>query len=233
MTAYEEPTVVGDGVGELVVLWGGFPIVGAAAGGLLAVGAGWVAGLAWAPAQGLFRLVDGLPDGYAMAGGVGLGVLAGLVVAAMGTADRVLVTVDSARIRLRQGGTEQEVARSRTRVAFVDGKDLVLLDGDAGELVRQRSDLPADRLAAALKEHGWPWADADPHRDEYRRWVPDLPGLPTGADALLRARQEALERDRRDEARELRAELGRYGVVVRDDAKRQYWRLTRSDRSPQ
>ncbi|WP_327039193.1 hypothetical protein [Micromonospora maris] len=232
MTAYGEPTVVGDGVGELVVLWGGFPIVGAAAGGLLAAGAGWVTGLAWAPAQGLFRLVDGLPDGYAMAGGVGLGVLAGLVIAALGTADRVLVTVDGTRIRLRHGDTEQEVPRSRTRVAFVDGKDLVLLDGDAGELVRQRSDLPADRLATALKEHGWPWADADPHRDEYRRWVPDLPGLPTGADALLRARQEALERDRRDEARELRAELGRYGVVVRDDAKRQYWRLTRSGKPP-
>ncbi|MGC5031760.1 YqeB family protein [Micromonospora sp. DT229] len=232
MTAYGKPTVVGDGVAELVLLWGGFPIVGAAAGWLLAAGAGWVTDLAWAPAQGLFRLIDGLPDGYALGGGVGLGVLAGLVVAAMGTADRVQVTVDGTRVRLRHQGKDQDIARSQTRMVFVDGKDLVLLDGETRELTRQRSDLPADRLTAAFREHGWPWTDADPHRDEYRRWVPDLPGLPAGAEALLRARQEALADDRGEEARELRAELGRYGVVVRDDDKRQYWRLTRSDHSP-
>ncbi|MEV6690373.1 hypothetical protein AB0M35_02685 [Micromonospora sp. NPDC051196] len=230
MTTYGTPTVVSGGTGELLVLWGGFPVLGAAAGGLLAAGAGWVVNLAWAPAQGLLRLVDGLPDGYALGGGVGLGVLAGLVIAAIGTAERVTVTVDGTRVRLRQDGKEQEFSRSRTRMVFVDGKDLVLLDGDAAELVRQQSDLPAARLAEAFREHGWPWADADPHRDEYRRWVPDLPGLPVGADALLHARQKALERDRRDEARELRAELGRYGVVVRDEGERQYWRLTRSDR---
>jgi hypothetical protein len=56
--------------------------------------------------------------------------------------------------------------------------------------------------------------------------VPDLPGLPAGADALLRARERAIERDRRDDARELRRELGLIGVVLRDDSKRQYWRLT-------
>lgn len=105
---------------------------------------------------------------------------------------------------------------------------MVLLDADDGELVRQPSDLPTDRLSRAFRDHGWPWAEADPHRDAYRRWVPGLPGLPDGADALLRARQEALEKDRDDEARELRTELGRYGVVLRDDGERQYWRLTRS-----
>ncbi|PZG19443.1 hypothetical protein C1I95_11640 [Micromonospora craterilacus] len=233
MTSYGTPTVVGGDAGELLVLWGGIPVLGGAAGGLLALGAGWVADLPWAPLQGLFRLVDRLNEGYALAGGVGVGVLAGLVIAAIGTAERVRVTVDGSRVRLRRGSTEREVGRSETRVAFVDGKDLVLLDGDDGELVRQRSDLPAAQLAGAFREHGWPWVAEDPHRAAYRRWVPGLPGLPAGADALLRARQEAVERDRGEEAGELRAELGRYGVVVRDDGKRQHWRLTRSARPPE
>ncbi|WP_442930243.1 CysS/YqeB C-terminal domain-containing protein [Micromonospora sp. LH3U1] len=47
-----------------------------------------------------------------------------------------------------------------------------------------------------------------------------------GADALLRARERAVRRDRRDDARELRRELGLIGVVLRDEDKRQYWRLT-------
>ncbi|GIJ80758.1 hypothetical protein SAMN05443287_110109 [Micromonospora phaseoli] len=232
MTAYGTPTVVSGGATELLVLWGGIPLVGGAAGGLLAAGSGWVAGLPWAPMQGLFRLVDGLPDGYALTGGVGAGVLVGLVIAAIGHAERVRVTVSGHQARLRRGSTEREFGRRDTGAVFVDGKDLVLLGTDDGELVRQRGDLPAERLADAFRAHGWPWVDTDPHRTAYRRWVPDLPGLPAGADALMRARQEALEHDRGDEARELRTELARYGVVVRDDGKRQHFRLTRSATPP-
>nr|WP_258545163.1 hypothetical protein [Micromonospora provocatoris] len=66
---------------------------------------------------------------------------------------------------------------------------------------------------------------AGPHRDAYRRWVEGLPGLPPGADALLRARQRALDGGHDGEARELHGELARLGVVVRDEGKRQYWRL--------
>ncbi|MFG3710252.1 hypothetical protein [Micromonospora sp. NPDC047730] len=48
--------------------------------------------------------------------------------------------------------------------------------------------------------------------------MPGLPGLPVGADALLRARQKALDDDRGGEARELRGELARSGAVVRGRA---------------
>ncbi|BCJ58313.1 YqeB family protein [Micromonospora endophytica] len=232
MTAYGTPRVVSGGVAELLVLWAGIPVAGGLAGGLSAAAAGWVAGLPWAPAQGLFRWVDGLPDPYALGGGVAVGLLAGLVIGAIGTAERVRITVDGSRVRLRRGSTEREISRAQTRVVFVDGKDLVLLDADEGELARQPTDLPADQLAGAFRDNGWPWAQADPHREAYRRWVPGLPGLPDSADALLRARQEALEKERDADARELRTELGRYGVVVRDDGKRQYWRLTRTALPP-
>ncbi|WBB56734.1 hypothetical protein [Verrucosispora sp. WMMD573] len=227
MRAYGTPTVVSGGITELVVLWGGIPLVGGVLGGLLVAGAGWVADLPWAPVQGLFRAVDGLPDQYALPGGVGVGVLVGLVIGAIGTAERVRVTVSGTEVRLREGSSEREFDRRDTRVVYLDGKNLVLLDADDAELARQSVDLPAVELADAFRGHGWPWAEADPHREAYRLWVPDLPGLPAGADALLRARREALKHDRGGEARELRAELSRYGVVVRDDGKRQHFRLTR------
>ncbi|MCO1598008.1 hypothetical protein M8C17_22935 [Micromonospora sp. RHAY321] len=218
-------TVVSGGRVELAVMWGGFPLLGAAAGGLLALAAGWVAGLPWAPLQGLFELLDRLPQPQATAGTAGVGALAGLVVAGIGTAERLIVTVDAAQVRLRRAGKDRHVSRAETRVVFVDDGHLVLLDADNAELTREPTDLPADRLAAAFRTHGWGWADGDPHRSSYRLWVPDLPGLPTGADALLRARERAVQKDRRDDARELRRELGRLGVVLRDEEKRQYWRL--------
>lgn len=222
------PAVVDGGRAELVLLWGGFPALGAGAGWALAAASGWLAGQGWVPVQWLFELAARQPDPYATAGGVALGTLAGLVVAGIGTAERLTVTVDRERVRLRRpGGPEREVARRDVRVVFVDGKRLVLLGADDSELAGERSDLPAGRLGAAFRSQGWPWTDEDPHRDAYRRWVPGLPGLPVGADALLRARQRALDAGRDGEVKELRAELARCGVVVRDTGRRQYWRLTR------
>ncbi|QOC93295.1 YqeB family protein [Micromonospora craniellae] len=233
MTAYGTPTVVSWGRLESLLLWVGFPLAGGAAGAGLAARAGWIAGLAWAPAQGLFRLVDGMPDQQALATGAAVGILAGLVFGAVAAADRVAVEVAVDRVRVRHGGKEREFARRDVRMAHLDGKELVLLGPDDEELLRRRSDLPGADLAGAFREHGWPWADEDPHRAAYRLWVPELPGLPPGADALLKARQRALDDDRGDEAGELRTELGRYGVVVRDEGKRQHWRLSRSAAPPE
>ncbi|MEU8009138.1 hypothetical protein AB0B74_20320 [Micromonospora parva] len=219
-------TVVSGGPLELAVLWGGFPLLGAGAGWGLAAATGWLARLPWVPFGGLVEWLDRLPEPQATAGTIGVGVLAGLVIAGIGTAERLIVTVDAAQVRLRRSDENRTIGRVDTRVVFLADKHLVLLDADGAELVREPTDLSAAALAAAFREHGWGWADDDPHRSAYRLWVPDLPALPTGADALLRARERAIQRDRRDDARELRRELGLIGVVLRDEDKRQYWRLT-------
>ncbi|SIR05696.1 YqeB family protein [Micromonospora avicenniae] len=219
-------TRVGGGAAELALMWGGFPPLGAGAGWLLAAAAGWLADLRWVPLRGLFEALSRLPQPQVSIGAAVLGALAGLLLAGAGTAERLTVTVDRERVALRRDGKRQETPRHQVRVVLVDGGDLVLLDGDGGELLRERSELDRNRLRAAFRAHGWPWAEEDPHRAAYRLWVPGLPGLPAGADALLRARERAIERDRRNDARELRRELSRLGVVVRDEERRQYWRLT-------
>ncbi|MEU8287976.1 hypothetical protein AB0C01_26960 [Micromonospora sp. NPDC048905] len=219
-------TVVSGGATELAVMWGGFPLVGAGLGWLLVATTGWLARLPWVPFGDLVEWLDRLPEPQATFGAVAVGVLAGLVVAGIGTAERLIVTVDAAQVRLRRSDQDRAVARVDTRMVFLADKHLVLLDGDGAELARESTDLPAAQLAEAFRTHGWSWADEDPHRSAYRLWVSGLPGLPAGADALLRARERAIERDRRDDARELRRELGRLGVVLRDEGKRQYWRLT-------
>ncbi|MBM0274662.1 YqeB family protein [Micromonospora tarensis] len=226
MAGYRPRTVVSGGPLELAVMWVGFPLLGAGAGWLLAATTGWLARLPWVPFSDLIEWLDRLPEPPATVGAIAVGVLAGLVIAGIGTAERLIVTVDGAQAQLRRAEENRTVARVDTRVVFLADKHLVLLDGDGAELVRESTDLPATRLAAAFRSHGWGWADDDPHRSAYRLWVPDLPGLPTGADALLRARERAVQRDRNDDARELRRELGLLGVVLRDEGKRQYWRLT-------
>ncbi|WP_238450303.1 hypothetical protein [Micromonospora sp. 4G55] len=194
MRAEGHASVVDGGVGELVLMWAGFPLLGAGLGAALTVVSGWLADLPWVPFQGWFELLAGLPERPALAGGTALPALAGLLVAYVGTRERLTVTVDRTAVRLHRDGHARDVARASVGTVFVDGRALVLLDSDGAELAREKSDLSGDRLRAAFTAQGWPWQEADPHRDAYRRWVEGLPGLPAGADALLRARQRASTR---------------------------------------
>ncbi|MER7897262.1 hypothetical protein ABTX62_14375 [Streptomyces sp. NPDC096046] len=107
----------------------------------------------------------------------------------------------------------------------------VLLAPDGLERARERCGLNRRRLTDALTAHGYAWEEQDPYHAEFRRWVPGTPGLPAGADALLRARAQAREDEQAGEARELRGELLRLGVVVRDEERRQYVRVVTGSRA--
>jgi hypothetical protein len=148
------------------------------------------------------------------------------VFAYLGAAESLTVTVSDDRVAMTRGGTTTEIERAAVSAVFLDDKKLVLLDAEGAELARETSESgAADRLRDAFVGHGFPWrAEGDPFRDTFRRWVEDTPDLPVGADALLKARAKALSKGERADLAELRAELARLGVVVRDERKRQYWR---------
>lgn len=219
-TVVEEPAWWRD------LVWIGFPLLGAAAGWLLKSVAGWVASLPWVPFQGPFRLVASVSE-QATAGPLVLGAAAGLVLAYLTLQDWLTVTVADDRVTMARGGSARGVERASVSAVFLDGKQLVLLGPATEELAREASDLEADALSAAFLAHRYPWrADGDPFKAAYRRWVEDEPELPAGANALLKARARALDKGDGDDAAELRTELAKLGVVVREEKKRQYWRST-------
>jgi hypothetical protein len=223
-------TVVAEPGWRRDLVWIGFPLLGAAAGWLLKSVAGWVASLPWVPFQGPFKLVASVPEPHASIGALVVGGLAGLVLATLAALDRLTVTVADDRVTFTRGGVTRAVKRPLVGAVFLDGKQLMLLGPATEELARETSDLEADALSAAFLAHRYPWrADGDPFKAAYRRWVEDEPELPAGANALLKARARALDKGDGDDAAELRTELARLGVVVRDRNKRQYWR--RSGRS--
>jgi hypothetical protein len=218
-------TVVAESTFVVALLWIGFPVVGAGAGWLLKLVAGWVAALPWAPLQGPFKLISSISEPQATIGALTVGALGGLAVAYIAAQENLTVTVSADRITMVRGGKTQAIDPASVRVVFLDGKQLVLLGQDTRELAREQSDLDGDALADAFRGRGFAWsAEGDPHKDDYRRWVPDLPDLPVGANALFKARELALEKGNKDDVTELRGELAKLGVVVRDEKKRQYWR---------
>jgi hypothetical protein len=219
-------TVVADPPWVPVLVWLLLPAVGAALGWLVLPAAGWIGERDWIPLPGAVDAVARLPLGWGRPVAAALGALGGVLMAAEAVRDSLRVAIRQDRVALRRKGTETDVSRSAVAAVFADRGRLVALDAAGREVARVKSDQSRARLAAAFTEHGWPWRDGDPYADSYRRWVPGLPDLPAGADALLTAREKALRRDDGADAEALRAELSRLGLVVRDEHKHQHWRRT-------
>ncbi|MGW5211312.1 YqeB family protein [Streptomyces sp. NPDC004051] len=215
-------TVLGQPALDIACLYAAFVLVGAGVGWLVDFLADWLVTLPWAPLQGPAELVALLPAPVLPAAGA----VAGLALGLVAQHEQLGIRLSDDRVALTRKGREQEFPHDAVATVFRDGKQLVLLGHDGGELTRQECDLDTGRVAEAFTEHGYAWADVDPHQDEFRRWVPGAPGLPEGANAILKARQESLEKKGPSDGgvRELREELARLGIVVRDEKRRQYWR---------
>lgn len=209
----------------LVARWVGLPLGGAALLWPLKLLVGWLVTLPWVPFKGPLRLIDSIPEPWGTLGAVAVGLAGGLVLALMWHGERLGVTVSPERILLEGDEYAATFERADVAAVFVDKKQLVLLGHDTGELARRPSELEVTALKAVFTRFDYPWRDGDPHAGEYRRWVPDIPGLPPGANALLAARAKRLNSLDDTDAKELRAELVKLGVIVRDEKKKQYWRL--------
>jgi hypothetical protein len=219
LTVLRQPTL------STVCIYVVFMLVGAGAGWLVGLLADWLVTLPWAPLQGPAELVASIPAPWLPAAGAVTGLALGLVA----QHEQLVIRLSYDRVVLTCKGRERKFPRDAVAAVFRDGKQLVLLSHDGGELTRQECDLDVGRVADAFTEHNYVWANVDPHQDEFRRWVPGMPGLPEGANAILKARQESLEKKgpSHDDVWELRGALARLGVVVRDEKRRQYWRTFR------
>jgi hypothetical protein len=208
-------------------VWLGPAAAGAGLLWLLKLAAGWLAGVSWVPMRAMFRLIASLWEPHATIGACVVGAALGLVLAHYVDQELLTVRVTRTEVTLARPGVPTVVVqRAAVATAFADAERLVLLGRSGEEVARQPCHLSTRRLSAAFAGAGIAWAEKDPYEDAYRRWVPDTDGLPVGANALFAARERALKACDTDDVSELRGELGRLGVVVRDASKRQYWRLT-------
>lgn len=209
----------------------GFPVLGAVAAWLLKLLANWAASWPWIPWEGLVKLIDKAPEPTVTIVSLLIGALAGGVVVLLAEHGYATVTIEDDRVITDRGDSTQRAPRTAVKAVFAERKRLVVLGERGEELIVENkyegADLPSvKQLAEGFLAHGYPWLpDGDPYRNEYRRWVEDMPGLPAGGNALLKARAEALKKEDEDNVAELRQELARLGVVVHDRDKRQWWRL--------
>ncbi|MEV7288595.1 hypothetical protein AB0O01_29315 [Streptomyces sp. NPDC093252] len=198
---------------------------GAVGGWVITLLADWLTTLRWAPLKGPAELLASIPEPGLTVGAIAVGAALGLLVGFIGVHESLTVRISRNRVTFNIRDCSGSFTHDRIGMAVRDDKDLVLLAPNGMEIAREQSGLRWQQVADTFTAHGYTWADTDPYRNDFRRWVPGASGLPAGADALLIARAAARKNDDHKDARELRHELLRLGVVVRDNGKRQYWRI--------
>jgi hypothetical protein len=217
--------VLGFSGSDRMLIAGGFPALGGAAGYALPGVARWLLGLPWVPFGGPLRLVAHLDGGWGRPAALTCGVLLGAALALLAVHDSLRVTVSDEGLTLRAGDTTRSVPRRDVDAVFVDDRLLVVLDRDSRQVVRERLENAGHpRVEQAFRAHGYPWVAGDPYAGLFRRWVPDLPDLPPSVNAVLAARAMALSKKSALDAAELRDEVQKLGYTVRDDGATQHWR---------
>ncbi|MGO4788878.1 DUF308 domain-containing protein [Paenibacillus sp. 2KB_20] len=180
---------------DRILIWAVPPLLGAVVGWFIPAIADWATGLAWVPFQGPLELIASIQGPWVVIVTAILGLLAGMVLSHIAIKESLAVRLSDQEIRLRMHDAEQTFTRDEVSAVFLDGKQLVLL-----------------------------WRDHDPFADHYVRWVADSPELTPSLNALFLAREKAMENEDKEDAADLRRELSKLGITVRDDGKRQYWR---------
>jgi hypothetical protein len=226
----QSKTVIGRSVADKVVLFGGLPLAGAVLGFFLPRIADWAARRRWVPFQGPLRLIAGWDAWWVVVICIAVGLLGGLLLAAVALDDTLKVTITTESVEFLKNEKTVTVPRTKVTTAFLDGKEIVLLDATTRELAREKHDQlksEAHQIPQAFRAHGYPWSDGDdPHEARFRRWVEDEPELPPGANAVLKARAKSFRDGDKGKAdlRELRDEVAKLGYTVKDRDKKQYWR---------
>jgi hypothetical protein len=223
-------TVIGHSTVDKLVLYGGLPLLGLVLGFFLPRIADWAAKQKWVPFQGPLEIISKWDGWWVVAICIALGILAGVLLAAMALEDTLKTTISTTEVEFLKHQKTTRIPRDKVALVFLDGKEIVLQDSRSAELAREKHDQlggDAKKIPAAFRAHGYPWSDAgDPHESEFRRWVEDDPELSPAANAVLKARSKAFDQGDKGKAdlRELRQELAKLGLVVRDRDKKQHWR---------
>ncbi|MED0773615.1 DUF308 domain-containing protein [Bacillus siamensis] len=202
------------------------PLLGLVIGWFLPVIAKWPVTLGWLPFHGPLEIIASFHGWKAAASTAVIGLIGGVWLTRAAFKESLVAVVTDSEVSLTIHNKESVFSKDSISGVFTDGKYLVLLGTEGQELFREKLEPAVEKAADAFRGHGYVWLGTeDPFKEEYKRWVPDMPDLEPGANALLKAREKALKQDETEDAKELKAEISKLGITVRDQGSRQYWRI--------
>ena len=222
-------TVLGLTTGEKVLLSIIPPILGALLGWFIPTIADWATNIPLIPLEAALEWIASLESQWVSVIAAFIGVLAGVFFVFYAFSESLKITITDEEVKLYVNEKENNIHKKEISTIYMEGKDLVFLSTNGSELFRGQPESKKELVSEAFKKHWYPWEDKDPYENQYQRWVEDHPDYPQHVNALLSARERALKNDESEEAKVLRKDLADYGVVIRDQDKRQYVRIVKGE----
>ncbi|MFC8667697.1 hypothetical protein [Streptomyces sp. NPDC057199] len=149
-----EATVLAEPVWQLMLVCVGCGGVG---GWLLTLLADLWLSLHWVPMKGPARLLTAVPDPWLTVGAVVVGLAVGLLLGFTAVYESLTARISDSGVVLTVKDEDREFTHDEIALACRDGKQLVLVAPDGGELARENCGLPWRRLAEAFDAHGYDW----------------------------------------------------------------------------
>jgi len=222
--------VVGPSVAERWLLLVGGPVILLAIG--LVVPPSARALLSWEhalPFRPVIRFLGAVDQPWEIAVNALIWAVVGLLIAFEAISDQVTLVVTDSEATITDDTGSRTVRRAEASTVHVDGGELVVLGRDSRQLLRETLPGRADVVGEAFRRHGYTWSPKDPHQGLYTSWTGGSGDLPDAVDAVLRARQDALDAKSKQQVGQLRVAVEELGYTVRDEGGRQFWRpLVRS-----
>lgn len=154
-----------------------------------------------------------------------LGLIAGVWLSAVAIKESLVIAVSDDEVTMKINDGTQRYSKSEIASVFIDGKELVLLGNTGQELAREAYESTPATIADAFVKHRYPWSvEGDPYEAKYRLWVDQTPDLSPALNALLKGREQALQEKDVESAKEMQREACKFGIMVKDRGKFQYWR---------
>ncbi|WP_409179031.1 hypothetical protein [Brevibacillus fortis] len=209
---------------DKVILWLGFPLSGLVLGWFLPSIAKWGSSLPWIPFEGPLKLIASYNGAWVGFVTMILGLIAGIALTLFSFHESLETSVFDDKVTCKLRDDEILFKKKDISLVFMDKKQLVLVGNDEKELFRCKQELNKSRVSAAFIKHNYTWIDTDPFKHDFKIWVVDSPDLSPAANALLKAREIAIEKGNDEEAFQLAQELWKLKVSVKEKDKRQYYR---------
>ncbi|QVY61862.1 YqeB family protein [Cytobacillus gottheilii] len=201
------------------------PVIGALVGWFIPVIADWTARIPIMPFGAVLDWVASLEGRWVSAAAALLGILAGIIFIVYVFNETLKINVTDAKVKLCIHKVVKQIDRDMISAIYMDGKDLVILSHKGKEIFREQSESKKEWVSKVFRQHLYPWKDHDPFASRYQRWVANHPQFPQDVNALLSARERAMQEEEAEEAKVLRKDLAELGVVIHDENKRQYVRM--------
>ena len=102
------------------------------------------------------------------------------------------MNITSESIHVNKDDQKKQITRSNVKAVFVDKRQVVIIDQEDREWLRETSDSTPSKIKDTFLMHGFPWVEQDPYKHEYSLWKLEDARFNKSINTILYERRNAL-----------------------------------------